>query len=97
MTIFYLTQDNNNHTHCGLSITMNQGKDNSVSSTPQPRHAMHNRWPRAESVDDFRNKLQAVRQRIHNACLRSGRLASDVRLLPVSKTMDEAHGLPGRV
>lgn len=76
---------------------MKQGEHNSVSSTlfsadnTQPRHDMHNRWPRAESVDDFRNNLQAVRQRIQNACLRSGRVASDVRLLPVSKTMDEAH------
>jgi len=57
----------------------------------QPRHDMHNRWPRAESVDDFRNNLKAVRQRIQEACQRSGRSADGVRLLPVSKTMDEAH------
>lgn len=76
---------------------MKQGEQNFVSTAlltaddTQPRHDMHNRWPRAESVDDFRHNLEAVRQRIHEACHRSGRRVSDVRLLPVSKTMDEAH------
>lgn len=57
----------------------------------QPRHNMHNRWPRAESVQDFTDNLAAVQARIEAACLRAGRQTSDVRLLPVSKTMDEQH------
>lgn len=57
----------------------------------QPRHEMHNRWPRAESVQDFRDNLAAVQARIDNACQRAGRAPTEVRLLPVSKTMDEAH------
>ncbi|MDR8290092.1 YggS family pyridoxal phosphate-dependent enzyme, partial [Acinetobacter baumannii] len=52
---------------------------------------MHNRWPRAESVQDFINNLAAVQIRIDAACQRAGRDTSDVRLLPVSKTMDEHH------
>lgn len=39
------------------------------------------------NVDDFRRNLAAVHQRIASACQRAGR---DVRLLPVSKTFDEA-------
>lgn len=57
----------------------------------QPFHDMHNRWPRAETVDDFRLNLTAVQARIDSACLRAGRDPTEVRLLPVSKTMDEAH------
>lgn len=57
----------------------------------QPRHDMHNRWPRAESVQDFINNLAAVQTRIDAACKRAGRDTSEVRLLPVSKTMDEHH------
>nr|WP_314418940.1 YggS family pyridoxal phosphate-dependent enzyme [uncultured Erwinia sp.] len=57
----------------------------------QPRHEMHNRWPQAESVEDFRHNLAAVQARINSACLRAGRDPAEVRLLPVSKTMDEAH------
>ncbi|ABP62817.1 YggS family pyridoxal phosphate-dependent enzyme [Enterobacter sp. 638] len=57
----------------------------------QPRCEMHNRWPRAESVQDFIDNLAAVQSRIDAACQRSGRNVSDVRLLPVSKTMDEKH------
>ncbi|VUS76688.1 YggS family pyridoxal phosphate-dependent enzyme [Klebsiella spallanzanii] len=61
------------------------------SSSTQPQHGMHNRWPRAESIEDFRENLHAVQRRIHEACQRSQRDPSTVRLLPVSKTMDEAH------
>ena len=57
----------------------------------QLRHNMHNRWPRAESVQDLTDNLAAVQARIAAACLRAGRNATDVRLLPVSKTMDEQH------
>ncbi|BDD51461.1 YggS family pyridoxal phosphate-dependent enzyme [Phytobacter diazotrophicus] len=55
------------------------------------RHDMHGQWPRAESVQDFRDNLLAVRKRIEQACERAGRDPSSVRLLPVSKTMDEKH------
>lgn len=47
-------------------------------------------YPRAESEADFRHNLAAVRARIAAACARSGRDPQRVRLLPVSKTVDEA-------
>jgi pyridoxal phosphate enzyme (YggS family) len=65
--------------------------EHTLASATQPRHDKHNLWPRAESVDDFRINLQAVRSRIEDACRRTGRDPDSVRLLPVSKTMDEAH------
>lgn len=48
------------------------------------------RWPRAASVEDLRRNLGAVRVRIEAACRRVGRDPAGVRLLPVSKTRDEA-------
>jgi len=64
----------------------------SMSTTPtQTRHDQHGRYPRAESVEDFRHNLATVQQRIDSACQRVGRDPAGVRLLPVSKTMDEAH------
>lgn len=56
----------------------------------QPRHDMHGRWPKAQSLEDFQENLKAVQARIDAACLRAGRDPADVRLLPVSKTIDEA-------
>ncbi|NYI02613.1 YggS family pyridoxal phosphate-dependent enzyme [Cupriavidus plantarum] len=53
-------------------------------------HALHNQWPQATSVDDFRANLAAVRARIAAACQRVGRDPAGVRLLPVSKTKPEA-------
>lgn len=47
-------------------------------------------YPEALSVEDFARNIAAVRSRISNACLRVGRNPSAVRLLPVSKTVDEA-------
>lgn len=47
------------------------------------------RYPRAASVEDFRHNLAAVRARIEAACARAGRDPASVRLLPVSKTVDE--------
>ncbi|CRM28437.1 MULTISPECIES: YggS family pyridoxal phosphate-dependent enzyme [Pseudomonas] len=54
-------------------------------------HADHGRYPQAVSVEDFRRNLAAVQQRIIDACHRVGRDPATVRLLPVSKTFDEAH------
>lgn len=56
-----------------------------------PLHERHGRYPQATSVEDFRRNLAAVQQRIANACQRVGRDPASVRLLPVSKTFDEAH------
>lgn len=47
-------------------------------------------WPPATTVADFRRNLDAVHARIAAACARAGRDPSSVRLLPVSKTVDEA-------
>ncbi|KRG62929.1 hypothetical protein ABB26_14740 [Stenotrophomonas humi] len=55
------------------------------------RHDQHGRYPRAETVEDFAHNLAVVRQRMAAACLRAGRDPAQVRLLPVSKTIDEAH------
>jgi len=44
----------------------------------------------ANTLEDLRQNLAAVRERIAAACHRAGRDPSGVRLLPVSKTVDEA-------
>ncbi|MCC6416563.1 MAG: YggS family pyridoxal phosphate-dependent enzyme [Opitutaceae bacterium] len=56
----------------------------------QPRHERHGLYPKAESSADFQRHLAAVHARIAAACGRAGRDPATVRLLPVSKTMDEA-------
>lgn len=43
----------------------------------------------ATTVEEFRRNLAAVRERIDSAARRAGRNPSDVRLLPVSKTVPE--------
>ncbi|MFY0480012.1 YggS family pyridoxal phosphate-dependent enzyme [Achromobacter marplatensis] len=68
---------------------MNADTSPSTSQT-QPLHDLHNRWPEAESVEDFRHNLAAVHARIAAACGRVGRDPAEVRLLPVSKTKPEA-------
>ncbi|MGY1426023.1 YggS family pyridoxal phosphate-dependent enzyme [Lysobacter sp. A289] len=55
------------------------------SPLPQPA------YPQAVTVDDFARNLAAIRARIAAACQRAGRNPDEVRLLPVSKTIDEAH------
>ena len=42
------------------------------------------------SVAEFEHKLAAVHERIAGACRRAGRSPESVRLLPVSKTVDQA-------
>ncbi|AKQ53972.1 YggS family pyridoxal phosphate-dependent enzyme [Bordetella hinzii] len=56
----------------------------------QTQHDLHGRWPQARSVEDFQRNLAAVRARIDAACARAGREPGSVRLLPVSKTVDDA-------
>jgi len=56
----------------------------------QTRHDQHGHWRTADTVDNFRRNLAQVHARIAAACARSGRSADSVRLLPVSKTVDEA-------
>ncbi|MCW5953388.1 MAG: YggS family pyridoxal phosphate-dependent enzyme [Propionibacteriaceae bacterium] len=46
-------------------------------------------FPTATTTEDFRRNLALVEQRIADACARAGRERSQVRLLPVSKTVDE--------
>ncbi|MCG8691969.1 MAG: alanine racemase, partial [Minwuiales bacterium] len=46
-------------------------------------------FPAAATLDDIRRNLDAVRLRIAQACTRAGRDPADVRLLPVSKTVEE--------
>ncbi len=65
---------------------MNTG-DNPETAT---RHDLHGLWPQATSVQDLLANLAAVQARIEAACVRSGRDAASVRLLPVSKTKPEA-------
>ncbi|HFL1972647.1 MULTISPECIES: YggS family pyridoxal phosphate-dependent enzyme [Stenotrophomonas] len=47
-------------------------------------------WPVAQSVEQIAANLITVRQRIADACARVGRDPASVRLLPVSKTVDDA-------
>lgn len=68
---------------------MSHPSDNAPLPT-QPKHAQHGLHPKAESVADFQRHLAAVHTRIADACRRVGREPASVRLLPVSKTMDEA-------
>lgn len=49
------------------------------------------RYPRSLTVADIRSKLDAVQARIAAACARVDRHPASVRLLPVSKTIDEGH------
>ncbi len=53
-------------------------------------HEQHGRWARAESVEDFQHNLAVVNGRIASACRRVDRAPESVRLLPVSKTVDQA-------
>ncbi|QKH36542.1 YggS family pyridoxal phosphate-dependent enzyme [Achromobacter pestifer] len=62
------------------------GQDNGT----QTQHDQHGRWPQAQSVDDFRRNLATVNERIADAARRAGRDPATVRLLPVSKTVEEA-------
>ncbi len=59
---------------------MNPAQPDSHSSTA---------YPRATTSADFEHNLAAVHSCIAAACQRSGRDPGDVRLLPVSKTVDE--------
>lgn len=47
-------------------------------------------YQKAESLSQLSANFNHIQQRIEQACHRSGRDASTVRLLPVSKTVDEA-------
>lgn len=58
-------------------------------SATQTRHDRHGRWATASTADDFRHNLAGVQARIDAACGRAGRDPATVRLLPVSKTVDE--------
>lgn len=48
-------------------------------------------YPPAETQEDIARNLQAVHERISSAAQRAGRSPEEVRLLPVSKTIDETH------
>lgn len=50
----------------------------------------HGGFPAARSAEDIARNLAAVRARIAAACARAGRDPAGVRLLPVSKTVEEA-------
>lgn len=56
----------------------------------QTAHDQHGRWATAQTVDDFQHNLSVVQARIEAACLRVGRDPTQVRLLPVSKTVEQA-------
>lgn len=61
-----------------------------TAHSTQPLHDLHGHWQQAETVADFARNLAAVKQRIADACSRVGRSADSVRLLPVSKTVEES-------
>lgn len=62
-----------------------------TSAITQTSHDQHGLYPQAVTVEDFRRNLVKVRERIDAASRRAGRDPANVRLLPVSKTFDEAH------
>ncbi|RTR04369.1 YggS family pyridoxal phosphate-dependent enzyme [Halomonas nitroreducens] len=47
-------------------------------------------YPQASTLEDFTRNLTSVRERIAGACRRVGRDPAEVRLLPISKTVNEA-------
>src|SRR5690625_298475 len=49
----------------------------------------HAQYPQADTVEDFARNIAAVRARMTSAAERAGRDPSQVRLLPVSKTVPE--------
>lgn len=59
-------------------------------SIPTDTQTRHGRYPQAVTVADFQHNLAVVRARIDAACRRAGRDPASVRLLPVSKTIDDA-------
>ena len=61
-----------------------------MPSEMQTHHDQHGRNPQAVTVDDIRRNLASVQARIDAACRRVGRDSAAVRLLPVSKTVEEA-------
>ncbi len=61
-----------------------------IASEPL-RHDRLGTYPKASTLDDYRRHLAAVQARIDAACRRVRRDPASVRLLPVSKTVDEAH------
>ncbi|WP_222566042.1 YggS family pyridoxal phosphate-dependent enzyme [Novilysobacter antarcticus] len=58
--------------------------------TPTPSPSSAASYPPATTLADLRHNLDAVQARIQAACQRVGRAPEEVRLLPVSKTIDEA-------
>lgn len=58
-------------------------------TTPNTPTAAGATYTTATTLDDLRHNLDAVRARMDAACVRVGRDPSSVRLLPVSKTVDE--------
>lgn len=56
--------------------------DTDSSSTARPAYAQ------ASSLEEIRGNLESIQARIAAACRRSDRSPSEVRLLPVSKTVD---------
>jgi len=84
-------QDSNAHeAHSYLrGPDMDADSEDQYSDT-RTRHDRHGRWPQARSVEDFRRNLASVNERIAAACRRAGRDPASVRLLPVSKTVEEA-------
>lgn len=57
-----------------------------VVAAPAPRPL----YEKAETFQEIQANLTDIRTRIRAACTRAGRDPSEVRLLPVSKTVDEA-------
>ncbi|MBV6272077.1 YggS family pyridoxal phosphate-dependent enzyme [Alcaligenaceae bacterium CGII-47] len=58
-------------------------------NTPLPPRTQAG-YPTASSLGELQANLSDIHARIHAACQRAGRDTQDVRLLPVSKTVDES-------
>ncbi|WP_305804859.1 YggS family pyridoxal phosphate-dependent enzyme [Stenotrophomonas sp. YIM B06876] len=69
---------------------MKISRNDTRTDSPTPQ-ALHGQYLKAETVEDFRRNLAVINARIAAACHRVDRSADQIRLLPVSKTIDEAH------
>lgn len=67
---------------CFIDLSMSNS-----STSSSGLHQQHGLYPAAQTVDDFRHNLAIVQERIDASCARAGRNSSEIRLLPVSKTV----------
>ncbi len=75
--------------HVARGFTLTPSDSPHELDTPT-RHEQHGAYAKAVTLEEIKHNLAAIRARIASACQRAGRDPSEVRLLPVSKTVEDA-------